>query len=101
MPENNLFNNNPLLSGMDPQKLQFLMEFSRQKMPTNMKEAMPFLLANMNSARKQNISFEKPEVELLTAFLTKDLPPEEQERIKKMLALIEQMNRKSAENTGT
>jgi hypothetical protein len=86
---------------MDPQKLQFLMEFSKQKMPTNMKEAMPFLLANMNSARKQNISFEKPEVELLTAILTKDLPPEEQERIKKMLALIEQMNRKSSENTGT
>jgi hypothetical protein len=77
------------------------MEFSKQKMPTNMKEAMPFLLANMNSARKQNISFEKPEVELLTTILTKDLPPEEQERIKKMLALIEQMNRKSAENTGT
>jgi hypothetical protein len=101
MPENNIFNNNPLLSGMDPQKLQFLMEFSKQKMPTNMKEAMPFLLANMSLARKQNISFEKPEVELLTAILTKDLPPEEQERVKKMLTLIEQMNRKSAENTGT
>jgi hypothetical protein len=101
MPENNIFNNNPLLSGMDPQKLQFLMEFSKQKMPTNMKEAMPFLLANMSSARKQNISFEKPEVELLTAILTKDLPTEEQERVKKMLTLIEQMNRKSAENAGT
>jgi hypothetical protein len=93
MPENNI-KDNPLLAGMDPQKLQFLMEFSKQKMPTNVKEAMPFLLANMTAARKQNISFEKSEVELLTALLTKDLPPQEQERVKKMLALVEQMNKK-------
>jgi hypothetical protein len=94
MPEN-ILKDNPLLAGMDPQKLQFLMEFSKQKMPSNVKEAMPFLLANMAAARKQNLSFEKPEVELLTELLTKDLPQNEQERVKKMLALMEQMNRKS------
>jgi hypothetical protein len=93
MPENNI-KDNPLLAGMDPQKLQFLMEFSKQKMPSNVKEVMPFLLANMTAARKQNISFEKPEVELLTTLLTKDLPPKEQERVKKMLSLVEQMNKK-------
>jgi hypothetical protein len=94
MPENNILKDNPLLAGMDPQKLQFLMEFSKQKMPANVKEAMPFLLANMAAARRQNISFEKPEAELLTTLLTKDLPPQEQDRVKKMLALVEQMNKR-------
>lgn len=89
-----IIKNNPALAGMDPQKLQFILNFSQKKMPTNMQEAMPFLMANMNAAKQQNLNFEKPEVELLTEMLCQNLPPAEQARAKKMLALINQMNRK-------
>ncbi len=89
-----IIKNNPELTGMDPQKLKFIMDFSQKKMPTNMQEAMPFLLANLNAAKQQNLNFEKPEVELITELLCQNLPPEEQARAKKMLALLNQMNKK-------
>ncbi len=88
-----IIKNHPALSGMDPQKLKFITEFSRKKMPENMQEAMPFLLANLNNAKQQNINFEKPEVELITELLCQNLPADEQARVKKMLALINQMNK--------
>ena len=50
-----ILKDNPLLSGMDAEKLQFLMNFAQKDKPSNMKDAMPFLLANMNIAKKQNI----------------------------------------------
>ena len=43
----NILNNNPLLNEMDPQKLEFLMNFAQKEKPSNMKDAMPFLLANI------------------------------------------------------
>ena len=55
-----LLKNNPLLNGMAPEKIDFLLNFSQKEKPTNMKDAMPFLLANMNIAKKNNINFSKP-----------------------------------------
>ena len=48
-----ILKNHPLLSGMDPEKLQFIMNFSQKEKPANLKDAMPFLLANMNLAKKK------------------------------------------------
>ncbi len=81
--------NNPALRGMDPQKLQFILAFTQKEKPTSMKDAMPFLLANMNLAKKQNIHFSKPEVQLIGEILSRDLPLEEQERVKKILSMIQ------------
>ena len=52
-----LLRNNPALLGMDPEKLKFIMEFANKDKPRNMKDAMPFLMANMGLAKKQNINF--------------------------------------------
>ena len=83
-----LFTNNPLLSGMDPLKLQFIMNFAQKDKPTNMKEAMPFLLANMNLAKKQNIHFTNPEIQLIAEILSKDLPDSEKSKVNKIMSMM-------------
>ncbi len=80
--------NNPLLHGMDPVKLQFIMNFANKDKPQNMKDAMPFLLANMNMAKKQNINFSNQEVHLIADILCKDLPAEEQAKVKRIMSML-------------
>jgi len=82
--------NNPLLRGMDPAKLQFIMQFASKDKPKNMKDAMPFLLANMNIAKKENICFTTQEIHLIADILSKNLPPEEQAKIKRIMTMLGQ-----------
>lgn len=79
---------NPLLNGMDPDKLQFLMNFARQEKPTRMQDAMPFLLANMNQAKQQNINFSKPEIQLIAELLSKDLSPAEKAKVNRIMSIM-------------
>lgn len=82
------FFNNPAFSNMSPEKMQFLLSFAQKDKPTNMKDVMPFLMANMRQAKNQNLDFTKPEVQLICELLSKDLPPAEQERVKKIMSLM-------------
>ena len=83
-----ILSNNPLLKGMDPQKLQFIMNFAGKDKPTNIKDAMPFLLANMNIAKKQNINFTNPEIQLIAEILSKDLPPAEKAKVNRIMSMM-------------
>lgn len=87
----NIFNN-PAFNGMSPEKLQFLMSFVQKDKPTGMQNILPFLMANMKQAKQQNLEFSKPEVQLICELLCKDLPPAEQERAKKIMALMMNTN---------
>lgn len=80
--------NNPAFSGMSPEKMQFLLSFAQKDKPTNMRDIMPFLLANMRQAKDQNLDFTKPEVSLICDLLSKDLPPQEQQRVKQLMSLL-------------
>jgi hypothetical protein len=73
---------------MDPLKLQFIMNFAQKEKPKNMKEAMPFLLANMNLAKKQNINFTNPEIQLIAEILSKDLPASEKTKVNKIMSMM-------------
>lgn len=83
-----LLKDNPLLKGMDPEKLNFLMNFAQKDKPSNMKDAMPFLLANMNIAKKQNINFSKPEIQLIAELLSKDLSPAEKSKVNRIMSMM-------------
>lgn len=85
--DSSLFNN-PVFSGMSPEKMQFLRSFAQKDKPVTMKEVMPFLMANMRQAKEQHLDFTKPEVQLICEILSKDLPPAEQERVKKLMTLL-------------
>lgn len=77
-----------MLKGIDPVKLQFIMDFAGKDKPTNMKDAMPFLLANMTLARKQNINFTNPEIHLIAEILSRDLPASEKEKINRIMSMM-------------
>lgn len=84
----NILKDNPLLNGMDPDKLQFLMNFAQKDKPTTMQDAMPFLLANMNHAKQQNINFSKPEIQLIAELLSKDLSPSEKSKVNRIMSMM-------------
>lgn len=77
-----------MLKGIDPVKLQFIMDFARMDKPSNMKDAMPFLLANMTQAKKQNINFTNPEIHLIAEILSRDLPESEKEKINRIMSMM-------------
>ena len=83
-----MFTNHPLLNGMDPEKLNFILNFAKKDKPTNMRDAMPFLLANMNQAKKQNIQFSNPEIQLIAEILTKDLPQNEKDKVNRIMSMM-------------
>ena len=85
--DSSLFNN-PAFSNMSPEKIEFLLSFAKKDKPASMKDVMPFLLANMRQAKEQNLDFSKPEIQLICELLSKDLPPAEQERVKKIMTLL-------------
>lgn len=85
--------NNPLLNGMSPEKLQFLMNFASSPKPSSMKDMMPFLLMSMNTAKSNNIQFSDPETDLLVTILKQNMSPEEAAKADKILQFMK--NRKS------
>lgn len=80
--------NNPALMGMDPAKLQFISEFAAKSKPENMKDAMPFLMANMNQAKKKNLQFSDLEIQLIVKILCQNLSAPEQEKVRKIMAMM-------------
>ena len=85
--EDNLLNN-PLLHSMDPDKLNFITDFAKKEKPRQMKEAMPFLLMNMNLAKKKNLKFTNPEIQLIAEILTKDLSPAEKSKVNQIMSIM-------------
>ena len=80
--------NNPILKDMNPAKLEFIMNFAQKEKPQNLNAAMPFLLANMNQAKIQNISFTKPEIQLIAEILSKNLSPSEKNKVNRIMAMM-------------
>ena len=77
-----------IFNGMSPDKIEFIMNFANKEKPTNMQEAMPFLLANMNQAKRQNINFSKSEIKLIADLLSKDLSPTDKSKVNKIMSMM-------------
>jgi len=83
-----MFMQNPILKGMDPLKLQFILNFANKTKPTNMQDAMPFLMANMAQAKKENLNFTGSEIRLIADILCKDLSEEEKNKVNKIMKML-------------
>ena len=88
----NPFQNNPAFANLTPEKLNFLMNFANSKKPTRTQEMMPFLLASMNQAKKQNIQFTTSETDLLIDILKQNLSPEEVKKVDMVLGMLRKRN---------
>ena len=82
--------NHPLLKEMNTEKINFIMNFASKDKPKNLKEAMPFLMANMNQAKKENIQFSNSEIRLIADILCKDLPSSEKAKIQRIMSMLGQ-----------
>ena len=71
--ENDVFKTNPVFQNLSPEKLSFL----------------------MNSAKKQNIQFTKPETELMISILKQSMSPEEAEKADKIIRLMKERSGQS------
>lgn len=90
---NHIFQNNPAFANLTPEKLQFLSNFANAKKPTQMHEMMPFLMASMNQAKKDNIQFTPSESDLLIELLKQNLSPEEAKKADMILQLMKKNKR--------
>ncbi len=90
----NLFDNNPMLQNMSPEKLQFLMNFANSKKPNSMQEMMPFLLSFINSAQSKNIQFSNNETDLLINILKQNMTPEEASKADKIVQMMRSRQQK-------
>ena len=93
--DSNLFQNNKAFQNLTPEKLQFLLNFANMKKPTKTQEMLPFLLASMNQAKKENIQFSQPETDLLIEVLKQNLSKEECEKIDKIMNIMKNMPNKA------
>ena len=83
-----LLSNNPLLKNMDPVKLNFIKNFAQKEKPAQLKDAMPFLMANMAQAQKQNIRFSNPEIRLIAEILSHNLSEKEKEKVNRLMSMM-------------
>lgn len=90
---NNIFQNHPAFANLTPEKLQFLSNFANEKKPSRMQEMMPFLMASMNQAKKENIQFTPSESELLIELLKQNLSPEEAQKADMIVRLMKNNKR--------
>ena len=75
--------NDPVLSGIEKNKLLFLEKLFIQGSQLSQKEMLPFLLSLSKQSRDNNISFQKDEVQLIYSVLQKYSTPEDIEKMKK------------------
>ena len=92
--DNNIFQNNPAVGNLSPEKLDFLMKFANMQKPSQMQEMMPFLMSSMSQAKKENIEFTPSESDLLIEILKQNLSPEEAKKAD-MIIRIMKNNRRS------
>jgi hypothetical protein len=79
---------NPVFQGMDPLKLQFIMNFANKTKPKSMQDAMPFLMANMSQAKKENITFNHSEIKVISEILCEDLPEADKQKVNKIMKML-------------
>ena len=88
--------NNPALKNIDAAKLQMLMTLANQGKGKSQKELLPFLMAAASRTGKQSISFSNQEMQLILTVLKKDKSPEEQAKMDRLFALMQQMQHRTS-----
>ena len=53
-----------------------------------MMQAIPFLMENINEAKRNGISFSKDEVTTICNILVKDLPPKNRKQVENLIKML-------------
>ena len=82
--------NDPSLTGIDKEKLQFLQMMVSEGQGMSQKEMLPFLMRVTKRGKESSIAFSPEEMELVISVLKQNSSPEEIERINKILKIWQQ-----------
>lgn len=86
--------NNPNLNSMDPEKLNFLMNFAMQNPSGDSKQMASTLMNAATSAKNKGVDFTSDETEVLVELLKQNMSPDEQKKADQIMLLMKNMRRK-------
>lgn len=85
--------NNENLSGISPEKLNFLLQFAAQNKSGNAKEMSNLVMNAVHSAKKDGIQFSPNETDVIIEILKQNMTPEEQRKADQLLTLMKNLKR--------
>ncbi len=80
--------NNPKLSGIPNDKLEFLMEFAATNHSNNANDMAKQLSNAASMAKTQGFTFSNDETNVLIEILKQEMPPEEQAKVDRIMRLM-------------
>lgn len=80
--------NNPNLTNISPEKLQFLMELASQEKGSTPKDMASALMSASAAAQKQGVGFEPSEMDLIVDVLKQNMPEGERKKADMILTLM-------------
>ncbi len=83
-----IFEQYDIFKTMHPIKIQIMKELVQNMQGKQMKEAAPLLMAAASRLKNHNLSFTPEESSLLIEILTKDMSPQEKEKVEMMKNII-------------
>lgn len=90
----NIFENDPKFQQIDPQKLQFLMNFANSHPAGNAKQMASAMMSAASTAKKDGMEFTPDETTLLIELLKQNMSPAEQKKTDQIVALMQSMQNK-------
>ncbi|WP_099468427.1 hypothetical protein [Konateibacter massiliensis] len=86
--DSNQWMNNDAFKNIDAQKMMMLQQLMTQANGKGMNEMLPFLMAASRQSNSNGLNFTKEETQLIIEVLKKDMSQAEQERLAKILPLL-------------
>ena len=80
--------NDPLLAGVDPQKLNLLQELANQGSSKSASELLPFIMGAAAQGKKGGLKFQPDEISRIIEVLKAGKSPEEVQRLDKVISLM-------------
>ena len=87
-------NSDEVFKNMDPVKVQVIRELEAKAGGKGLKSTAPFIMEAMQKLKAQNLSFTPDEVSVLLEVLTKDMSPQEKERVEMMKRVVKEKGKK-------
>ena len=86
--------NNPMLNQMEPMKVELMKTIASQSQGKNMNEMAPLLMAAVQKANSQGISFTPDEMDLIIEIMKNGKSPEEQKKIDNVVRVAQNFMKK-------
>lgn len=88
-------NREELFKHMHPMKAQIMKELEEKAAGKGMKSSAPLIMEAMQKLKANNLSFTPEEISVMMEVLTKDMSPEEKQRVEMMKQVVKNKGKKT------